>query len=260
MPDEIMAGQETPAPSEEPKQEAVPVEAATPESGTEPEQEKQDNTQAAKTFTQDELNDIVKRAKAATESKTERRVMRMLEQIQRQQSPQQTQAVDTGVPGRSENESEAQYLDRLVEWKLEQRTQQERMKGVVEKTDDFYAKAKELPGFDQEVFDSLPLTKAMAQTIADSDTDVGPRLMAYLSENPHEAERIAKLPASRQAAELGKLEAKATAQPKPTVQKPKAPAPINPVGAGKAPITDLSRMSAAEYYEQRMKQKPVWAR
>lgn len=248
-------GNETPAPSAEVTPEVAPEQATPPETGTETVQENQDTPPATKTFTQDEVNDIVKRAKAATESKTERRILRTLEQLQKPTQP--VQEVQQ-TPIRRDGETEEAYIERLVEEKLSRRSQQEQFKTVVNKTENLYAEAAKVQGFDREVFDSLPLTPTMAQTLAESDSE-GPKLMAYLCENPGEVERIAKLPAARQAAELGKLEAKAT-QTKPTVQKPKAPEPINPVGGGKSPVTDISRMSAEEYYQHRMKQKPVWAR
>lgn len=249
-------GNETPAPSAEVTPEVAPAQATPPETGTETVQEKPETPPATKTFTQEELNDIVKRAKAATESKTERRILRTLEHLQKPTQP--VQEVQQN-PTRRDGETEDAYIERLVEEKLARRNQQEKFQTVVQKTETMYAEASKAQGFDREVFDSLPLTPTMAQTLAESDTEIGPKLMAFLCENPGEVDRIAKLPSARQAAELGKLEAKAT-QPKPKVEKPKAPEPINPVGGGKSPVTDISRMSTDEYYQHRMKQKPVWAR
>lgn len=251
-------GQETPAEGEVQQQAIAPENATPQEAGTETPTEKE-TPQAAKSYTQDEVNDLVKRAKAAAESKTERRVLRTLETLQaRQQSPVQQQTSE--APARQDGESDAQYVRRLVDQELQTRTQAERMQSVAKKTDDFYAKAEKIEGFDREVFDSLPLTPAIAQTLADSDPEIGPKIMAYLCENPQEAERISKLSAARQAAELGKLEDRVATESKPKAKAPSAPAPISPIGGGKSPVTDLGRMSAAEYYEARMKQKPVWAR
>lgn len=250
-------GNETPAPSAEVTPEAAPAQTATPETGTETAQEQKETPPATKTFSQDEVNDIVKRAKAATESKTERRILRTLEQLQR--PTQQTQETSS-APSRREGEAEDDYIERLVEEKLSRRSQQERAQTVAQKTDDLYTKATAIQGFDRDVFDSLPLTKTMAEALAEGETEGSSKVMAYLCENPDEVSRIAKLPAARQAAELGKIEARAVQARAPSVEKPKTPAPINPVGSGKSPLKDISRMSADEYYQHRMQQKPVWAR
>lgn len=256
MPDEQLAGQETPVVNNE-VPEAVAENAAPAEQ--QPVEPGEKVEQVTKSFTQDEVNDIVKRAKAATESKTERRILRTLEQLQgRQAAPQHAEQPQSG---RREGETDDAYVERIVEERLQRRTQQEKLQTIAEKTDSYYAKAEKLPGFDREVFDSLPLTPTIAQTIAESDADVAPKLMAYLCENQEEAERISKLPAARQAAELGKLEARVSEAPvKAKATAPKTPAPIDPIGSGKAPITDISKMSADEYYQHRMKQRPSWAR
>jgi hypothetical protein len=256
MPDEQLAGQETPVVNNE-APEAVAENAAPAEQKPVEPGEKQE--QVTKTFTQKDVDEIVKRAKAATESKTERRILRTLEQLQSRQISQ-PEPVEQPQSVRFSGESEEAYLERLVEEKLQQRTKLESLRSVAQKTDDFYAKAEKMAGFDREVFDSLPLTPAIAQTLVDSDPDTAPKIMAYLCENPSEVERISKLSAARQAAELGKLEDRLTASAKPKATPPKAPAPIDPIGSGKAPVTDMSRMSAEEYYQARMKQKPVWRR
>lgn len=255
MPDDQLAGQDTPVVNNE-APEAVAESAAPAEQSPEPEQKKE---QATKTFTQEELNDIVKRAKAAAESKTERRILRTLETLQSRQQVA-PQPVEQPQSARLPGESEDAYVERIVEERLQRREQAQKFQTVAQKTDNFYAQAEKLPGFDREVFDSLPLTPTIAQTLADSDPDIAPKLMAYMSENPAEVERIAKLSAARQAAELGKLETRLSEAPKPKASAPKAPAPIEPIGSGKAPVTDMSRMSAEEYYQHRMKQRPSWAR
>ncbi len=80
MPDELLAGQDTPAvPSEVTPPEPAPVQKADPAAdatqGTEGD-EKQ--PAATKTFTQEELNEIVQKEKAKAEAKAERRVLRTL--------------------------------------------------------------------------------------------------------------------------------------------------------------------------------------
>jgi hypothetical protein len=90
---------------------------------------------------------------------------------------------------------------------------------------------------------NTPITTAMADIIRDSD--VGPDLAYHLGKNVTEAARIAALPTTRQAVELGKLEARITA-PKPLPKQP--PEPVSPVSAIAAGgRKDPGKMSFAEY-------------
>lgn len=221
---------------------------------------------APKTFTQEDVNDIVRKAKAAAEAKAERRVLRTLEKLQPQQSaPQQQarQAPENDKPTRYDGEADDSYLDRLTDWKLEQRDRKaaeqrqiERTHSLTQKTDGLYAQAGKLPGFDREAFDELPLTKSIVEALVDSD--VPAKLMHYMAANPAEVERISKLPPARQAAEVGKLEAKLPATPKTS----KAPDPVgDPTARGSTTTTpsDPSRMTDEQYREFRKKTGARWA-
>ncbi len=89
----------------------------------------------------------------------------------------------------------------------------------------------------------VPITDSMLEVIRDSEA--GPDLVYHLGKNIPEAARIAALPAIRQAAELGKLEARLTA-PKPLPKQP--PAPVDPVnGIASGGQKDPGKMSFAEY-------------
>lgn len=90
---------------------------------------------------------------------------------------------------------------------------------------------------------NVSITPAMAEIIRDSD--VGPDLAYHLGKNPTEAARIAALPSTRQAVELGKLEARVTA-PKPLPKQP--PPPVSPVsGVAAGGTKDPNEMSMAEF-------------
>lgn len=92
---------------------------------------------------------------------------------------------------------------------------------------------------------NVPITPAMAEIIRDSD--VGPDLAYHLGKNPTEAAKIAGLPQTRQAVELGKLEARITA---PKALPNRAPAPVQPVsGIAAGGAKDPAKMSEAEYIE-----------
>lgn len=250
-------GQEAPAvASETPNPEAAQVQAASTQVD-DTQESTEASTAEAKTFTQDELNDIVKKEKARTEAKTERRVMRMLEKLSPQPVQQQQQVEQApGKPSRDRFATDDAYTDALVDWKLEQRTTQEQNKSLSSKTEGMYAQAAKLPGFDRDDFDALPLTSAISQALVESDK--GPQLMAYMAANPEEVERIASLSAVQQVKEMGRLEDKLSAAPRSS----KAPAPITPIGSrGSATNSaDLASLPMDQYIEARKKQGARWSR
>lgn len=84
----------------------------------------------------------------------------------------------------------------------------------------------EIETFDEDIADSgATYTPAMGAALMESD--VGAKILHYLAEHPEEADRIAKLKPSRQAAEIVSLEAKVAKTAKAVS---KVSAPINPVG------------------------------
>jgi hypothetical protein len=90
---------------------------------------------------------------------------------------------------------------------------------------------------------NIPITPEMAEIIRDSD--VWPDLAYHLGKNMAEAARIAALSPTRQAVELGRLEARVTA-PKPLPNR--APAPVEPVsGIAAGGTKDPGKMSFEEY-------------
>jgi hypothetical protein len=75
------------------------------------------------------------------------------------------------------------------------------------------------------------------------ESEVGPRILYHLAENPEIAEKLQGMTLTRALATIGKLEGqfeKAEPQTKPTVGRSKAPAPINPIKASaNGPVTEL---------------------
>jgi len=88
------------------------------------------------------------------------------------------------------------------------------------------------------------------------ESEVGPQLLYHLATHPEDAERIADLSPVRQIAELGKLEDR---MQRPAKAVSKAPAPINPVSAGRSGGKDVSKMSVAEYKAYRQNSS-AWIR
>ena len=231
MPDVQLAGQDTPASSEVQTPEPAQVQAGADAPGAETGSDEKETPNEPKTLTltEEELKDRIERATAKAAAKAERRAFREARELMLRttQEPVQPQPQGDGKPSRDQFPSEEAYID---------------------------AEAEKLPGFDRDDFDALPLTPVIAQAITDSD--VAPKLMAYMAQHPDEVSRIGALSPARQAVEIGKLEVKLATTAKP----PKTPAPIEPVGSGASPIKSLQNMGAEDYYRERMKQRPVWAR
>ena len=219
----------------------------------------------SKTFTQEQLNEIIQAEKAKAEAKAERRALKAYRETLERIVPQQPKQTQTDSPlSRANYGTDEEYVEALVEDRLQKReraTQQERAaqaeKQTHSKIDKLYVEAEKLSGFNKQTFEEVLQdhgTPVMAQALIDSD--VSPQLMAWMSGHPEEVERISKLAPARQAAEIGKVEAKLSA---PRVIKD-APTPIKTVsGAGAVTNGDPSKMNMDEYMAMRKKQGARWA-
>lgn len=132
----------------------------------------------------------------------------------------------------------------------EQEAVREREEAFLKRKQTFEAKAEavadRMPDL-LERFSAVPVSHFAADFIAESEKTA--ELAYYLGSNPHEAQRIASLPVTRQAVELARLEARLNAAPQ--VRKTSAaPNPPPTVGGGASPgPKDPSTMSMAEYSE-----------
>jgi len=104
----------------------------------------------------------------------------------------------------------------------------------------------ELPDF-EEMVQSADVRVSDQVRDAILESDVGPRILYHLAENPEFANELTAMPVTKALRELGKLEARfepakvdESSKGKPAVVKSKAPAPIRPLkstsGAMDAPI------------------------
>lgn len=254
---EAEAGQDAPVNDEAAITAATPDNVATPAPGTETAPDVE--TQAVeKTFTQKELDEIVQKRTAKAEAIAERRAIKAYAQKLEQMVPQQQQpqADETnGRPTQAQFANVDDYVEAMADWKLSQRDQatrqqqqQEQSRSLNSRTESIYAEAAKEPGFDREAFDELPLTQPIAAALIESDAPA--KLMAHLAANPDEVERIAGLSPARQAAEIGKLEAKIASAPKVS----KAPPPITPIGGTRGGDKEPSQMTDAEFAKWRKAQ------
>jgi hypothetical protein len=146
-----------------------------------------------------------------------------------------------------------EFRDRQRDAKVAQERGRESAAKQAQRVSTLLSEAEKLDGFDRDTFDSLPVSQAMADAILDSD--IGSKLIAHLTLNEGEAERISKLSPARQAAEIGKLEAKLS-----TVKASNTPPPIKPIGSAGSSSKPVEQMSQSEYEAMRAKQGARWAR
>jgi len=252
--------------------EAALAQAATDESGTETESSEKDTQADERKFTQAELDDIIKKriakATAIAERKASKAYAEKLEQLAVKPQEQRQEVKAEGKPKLEQFEKVEDYVEAVAEWKLQSREQAQEKQAeeqrakrfqseVQSKAQSVYDLAEQNPEFDHEAFDELPISDPMAFAIMDSE--IAPKLMIHLQNNPEEVERIAKLPPARQAAEIGKMEAKLSVVEK--VKPSNAPAPIKPVGSrGGAASGNPAEMTQAQYEAMRAKQGATWAR
>ena len=192
---------------------------ATPESEPTPEAEK-----PVKTFTQEEVDDLIRRRLSKEQRKWERK----------QQAQQPAVEAPKEVPPVDQFESPEAYAEALATKKAEEllakREAERRQTEVLEAYHEREEQAREkYDDFEQVAYNpSLRITNVMAETIQASD--IGPEVAYYLGSNPKEADRISRLSPFLQAKEIGKIEAKLASDP-PVKKTTSAPQPITPVSA-----------------------------
>lgn len=220
MTEEVQQLAEAPAPEQ--------VETASPEPEVSS-PEVAEESQPAKTFTQEELDAAIGKRLAREQRKWEREQQRRAEEAQAVRS-----APPADLPPVDQFESPEAYAEALAYRKAEellaQREQAKQHYEIVESYLDRAEQAREkFDDFDQVAHGNhWHPTDVMVETIRASD--IGPDVAYYLGANPKEADRISRLSPFLQAKEIGKIEAKLSDNP-PAKKTTSAPAPIAPVTA-----------------------------
>ena len=162
-----------------------------------------------------------------------------------------------------------EYAEALADWSAEQavarskqeeadlRKKVEEAKRVASFNQRIEAVKAELPDFDDMIASAEVMVSDQVRD-AILESDVGPRIMYHLAENPEIAEKIANASVITALREIGKLEARfektEPKEVKPVVVKSKAPEPIKPLKTGSSEqvvITDTDKMTFAQYKEMR---------
>ena len=129
-----------------------------------------------------------------------------------------------------------EYAKALTDYKVDQRLKEEKVKEAQAKLIDAWAQrvnaAKaEMPDF-EAMITSADVTVSNEVRDAIFESDVGPRILYHLAENPDFAQKLQGMTLTAALRTIGKLEAqyeKTEPQTKSAVGKSKAPVPINPI-------------------------------
>lgn len=227
-------------PAEEPKTEPT-EEVAVPEIPAEPK----------KKSAQERIDEIT-RARREAEREREYWKKVALEREQREQQVQPPVVAPQGParPTLDQFETTQQYEDALFDWR--DRVRDLRSAEVAQRTaeetalQEFNRRAAKLrqenPDFD-DVIEAPVFSPAMREVLLQSEN--GPEVAYFLGreENREQAERIRKMPAAKQAYEIGKLESNLLLAKK-TKKVPGAPPPITPVGMGGGARTEEPDVNA----------------
>lgn len=153
------------------------------------------------------------------------------------------------------------YVLKMAEFRAEQKiaakNAEEKAQTTAQKfTERLEAEAKVNPAVLEAKEDAtLPVSDVMAALIQESD--VGPKVLLYLSENREEAKRIYGLHPVLAAREIGRIEAKLLI-PKQETQTKKisqAPDPVTTVGVRGTPAVDLDNLPIDEFMKKRNREQ-----
>lgn len=205
-----------------------------------------------KTFTQEQLNEILEKRLAKERRKAQREAdQRLAEALRQSPSGKTEEPVHSGDKPKPETFATTEdYVEAVSEWKARQimqetltaqeakrqeATQRQQQQEMAKQWEAKAEKAEEkYDDFDEVAYNPrTPISQPMAELIHASD--MGPDLAYYFGKNPDDAARIAQLDPIRAAKEIGKLEVKVATL---TQQKPvsRASPPINPIRGGDANI------------------------
>lgn len=269
MADEAPVVEASPQPAQEPVNASAPTAGAEP--AVPPEGTPTPEATPPKTFGQEEVDRIVKKRLAKEARRLERQIEERLrsELPRREPESRPTEAPKVEAQGKPVLKDFASYEDwveAVSTWNADRRFE-ERVKAeserarkseeaqiandrsryfqerVVEKGRDLYEDFE-----DVALNDKLPITDAMAITLAESDQ--GPVVAYYLGEHPEEAARISKLSPPNQVRELDKIAATLSKPAAPT----KAPDPITPNAGNGSTAAKLESASMEDYIKIRRRQ------
>ena len=223
-------------------------ETAEPEVTSEPqaeeevkEEQKKPNPKLERRFSDLTKQRELARQEAAEERRRREELEQRLKDLETKAKPAPTQSPDA-KPTPDQFNDAFEYAEKLAEWSanqaLKQREKQEAERKAAESRDQLVKSWQqkiqtvkaELPDFDDMVASSdVRVNDAIRDAIIESD--VGPKLLYTLAENPELADKLNGMSVTSALRELGKLEAKFEKTEKPAASRPRAADPITPIRA-----------------------------
>jgi hypothetical protein len=215
----------------------------------------------AKTYTEEENRKIVSDRLGKERRRLEKQLRAeiradFLEQQLRERDTPQARSQPSGKPKKDDYQNVDDYLDAVVDWRLEQREtertkkdqEQRGQRDTQEQGRRLYESclkgADELGVDDFEevaLADELDITKPMMLAISECKSPAA--ILYHLGQNPVEATRISKLPQTHQIRAIAAIESKLKATPEPS----KAPAPIVPTNPTGKASKDWKDMGTEEH-------------
>jgi len=190
------------------------------------------------------FSDITKqREEARAEAKREREARESLEtrlrELESRAQPKAPEATEEPKPEQFSDMYE--YAKALTDYRVEQRLQEEKVRESQAKAeaerqkvintwaDRVKAAKSEMPDF-EDMVGSADVVVSNEVRDAIFESEVGPRILYHLAENPEIAEKLQGMTVTSALRAIGKLEAQfEKTEAKPVVGRSKAPAPINPI-------------------------------
>lgn len=230
--------------SAEPVAEETPSEPPVAEGEATAKEERKQNPKIERRFSEITKQREEARAEARKEREAREALEARLKAIETQATPQKAES--SNEKPKPENFTDAfEYAEALASWtaeqtlakrdreELERRANEQRQLAVKAWADRVTAAKSELPDFDDMVQSSdVVVTDPIRDAIIESD--VGPKILYHLAENPEFAQKLNGMSVISALREIGKLEARYETKPqsKPSAAvKSKAPEPITPIKA-----------------------------
>ena len=238
------------------------------ETETKATEEKKQNPKLEKRF-----SELTKqREEARKEAAREREQREALEsRIKELEGKAEPKPVEENVkPQPSQFNDAFEYAEALAEWSAEQailnrekaeaeRKEQETRQKLAESWKQREATIKaDLPDYDDMIASAADVTVSDVVRDAIIESDVGPRILYHLAENPELVETLNSSSPIKALREIGKLEAKfeasetpkeakTEAETKPSIARSKAPAPISPIKTSSA-VADVGVNADGEFH------------
>lgn len=224
--------------------------------------------EGGRTYTQSEVNDMITKRVNRERAVTERKTVQALRQQMDAQSEKFVSQADVKDlpklvrPNQADYDNVGEYVDAKIDYEVAVRSQKQLQDNAVaaasrqaearsrqaearisQRLDEVMLVVRESPSFNQEAFDNLPITDAMALSILHNE--VAPKIIQHLTLNPKEAIRISKLSPIAQTTEIGRLQERLSSFS--NNKRVSAPEPISATNARGSPSNkSISTMLMAD--------------